>query len=90
MLRRLRVVALHCAVSLAHLVLISLMLVASLIDADEKIIPDAITVPGTLLGLLLAAACSLVAAAQRRRHAGRNAVSRFPAADLAQPAGRRC
>ena len=39
-----------------HLVLISLMIVASLIDFDEKIIPDAITVPGTLLGLLLAAA----------------------------------
>jgi prepilin signal peptidase PulO-like enzyme (type II secretory pathway) len=39
-----------------HLVLISLMLVASLIDMDEKTIPDAITVPGTLAGLLLAAA----------------------------------
>ena len=32
------------------------MLAASLIDVDEKTIPDAITVPGTLLGLLLAAA----------------------------------
>jgi leader peptidase (prepilin peptidase) / N-methyltransferase len=40
----------------AHLVLMSLMLAASLIDADEKNIPDAITVPGTLAGLLLAAA----------------------------------
>lgn len=40
----------------AHLVLISLMLVASVIDADEKTIPDAITVPGALLGLLLATA----------------------------------
>ena len=39
-----------------HLVVISLMLVASLIDADEKTIPDSITVPGTLVGLLLAAA----------------------------------
>ena len=38
-----------------HLLLIWLMLVASLIDADEKIIPDTITVPGTLLGLLAAA-----------------------------------
>jgi len=38
-----------------HLVLISLMLVASLIDADEKTIPDAITVPGTLFGLVAAA-----------------------------------
>jgi prepilin signal peptidase PulO-like enzyme (type II secretory pathway) len=40
----------------SHLVLIALMLVASLIDADEKIIPDTITVPGTLLGLAFAAA----------------------------------
>jgi prepilin signal peptidase PulO-like enzyme (type II secretory pathway) len=41
-----------------HLVLIALMLVASLIDVDEKIIPDTITVPGTLAGLLLAAVCT--------------------------------
>lgn len=40
---------------LCHVVLIALMLVASLIDADEKIIPDTITVPGTLFGLLAAA-----------------------------------
>lgn len=39
----------------AHAVLIALMLVASVIDVDEKTIPDSITVPGTLLGLLLAA-----------------------------------
>ena len=39
-----------------HLVLIWLMLVASLIDADEKTIPDTITIPGTLLGLAVAAA----------------------------------
>jgi leader peptidase (prepilin peptidase) / N-methyltransferase len=46
----------------AHMLLISLMIVASLIDVDEKTIPDAITVPGTLLGLLLAAVlpCSLL------------------------------
>ncbi len=31
-----------------------LMLVASLIDIDEKLIPDAITVPGTLLALVVA------------------------------------
>jgi len=36
-------------------VLLGLMLAASLIDFDEKTIPDAITVPGTLLGLVLAA-----------------------------------
>jgi prepilin signal peptidase PulO-like enzyme (type II secretory pathway) len=40
----------------AHLILISLMLVASFIDIDEKTIPDAITVPGMLLG------CALVTA----------------------------
>ncbi len=40
----------------AHAVLIALMLAASMIDVDEKIIPDEITIPGTLLGLLVAAA----------------------------------
>jgi prepilin signal peptidase PulO-like enzyme (type II secretory pathway) len=38
-----------------HATLIALMLVASLIDIDEKTIPDAIVVPGTLLGLAAAA-----------------------------------
>lgn len=38
-----------------HVVLISLMLVGSLIDVDEKIIPDAITVSGTLFALFVAA-----------------------------------
>ncbi len=41
---------------LSHALLIVLMAAASFIDIDEKIIPDEITVPGTLLGLLLAAA----------------------------------
>ena len=40
---------------LSHAILFGLMLAASFIDIDEKIIPDAITVPGTLLGLLFAA-----------------------------------
>ena len=40
----------------AHSVLIALMLAGSMIDVDEKIIPDEITVSGTLVGLLLAAA----------------------------------
>ena len=40
----------------AHAVLIALMLAASMIDVDEKIIPDEITIPGTLVGLLMAAA----------------------------------
>ena len=50
------VLAMLHAQYLAHLLLMSLMLVASLIDADEKIIPDTITVPGTWLGLVVAAA----------------------------------
>ncbi len=41
---------------IAHAILIGLMLAASMIDADEMIIPDEITLPGTLVGLLLAAA----------------------------------
>lgn len=36
-----------------HFVLAWLMLVASLIDVDEKTIPDEVTVSGTLLGLVL-------------------------------------
>lgn len=40
----------------SHLVLISLMIVASLIDVDEKIIPDSITVSGTLFALAAASA----------------------------------
>ena len=37
-----------------HVILATLMMVATFIDFDEKTIPDAITIPGTLLGLLLA------------------------------------
>lgn len=40
----------------SHALLVCLMLVASFIDIDEKIIPDEITVTGTLLGLVLATA----------------------------------
>jgi prepilin signal peptidase PulO-like enzyme (type II secretory pathway) len=40
----------------SHTVLMALMLVASLIDVDEKLIPDGVTIPGTILGLTLAAA----------------------------------
>jgi leader peptidase (prepilin peptidase) / N-methyltransferase len=40
---------------LIHTGLISLMIVATFIDLDEKTIPDAITLPGTLLLLALAA-----------------------------------
>jgi len=42
---------------LCHVVLFWLMLVVSVIDADEKLIPDAITVPGTIFGLIAAAVC---------------------------------
>ncbi len=41
---------------LVHVGLISLMIVATFIDLDEKTIPDAITLPGTLLMLAMAAA----------------------------------
>jgi prepilin signal peptidase PulO-like enzyme (type II secretory pathway) len=40
----------------AHAILLCLMLTASLIDLDERVIPDEITVTGTLAALLLAAA----------------------------------
>lgn len=46
--------ALH-AMFACHVILIALMLAASLIDMDERLIPDGITVPGTLLGLATAA-----------------------------------
>lgn len=40
---------------LMQIILVSLMIVATFIDFDEKTIPDAITVPGSLVALLLAA-----------------------------------
>lgn len=40
----------------SHALLFTLMLIASLIDFDEKLIPDEVTAPGTYLGLLLAVA----------------------------------
>jgi leader peptidase (prepilin peptidase)/N-methyltransferase len=40
---------------LSHVLLVSLMLAVSFIDLDEQTIPDEITVPGTLLGLAMAA-----------------------------------
>ena len=46
--------ALH-AQYFCHVVLISLMAVATFIDFDEQTIPDEITVPGTVVGLVLAA-----------------------------------
>ncbi|MGA2616398.1 MAG: prepilin peptidase [Thermoguttaceae bacterium] len=41
---------------MAHVILLTLMLAATWIDLDEQTIPDAVIVPGTLLGLALAAA----------------------------------
>jgi leader peptidase (prepilin peptidase) / N-methyltransferase len=41
---------------LAHVILLSLMIVASVIDLDYQQIPDAVTVYGTLTGLIAAAA----------------------------------
>jgi len=46
--------ALHAQYT-SHVILISLMIVATFIDFDEQTIPDAITVPGTLIGLVLMA-----------------------------------
>jgi len=43
-----------CWQFVSHAILFCLMLTASLIDIDERIIPDGITVSGTLLGLMLA------------------------------------
>lgn len=40
----------------AHAVLFGLMLIATFIDIDEKTIPDYVTIPGTLVALLMAAA----------------------------------
>ena len=40
----------------SHIILFSLMLVATFIDFDEQTIPDAITVPGAIIALILAAA----------------------------------
>ena len=39
---------------LSHYALISLMVIATFIDIDEKMIPDMITIPGTIIGLALA------------------------------------
>ena len=39
----------------AHTILLSLMCIATFIDFDEKMIPDQITIPGTIIALLFAA-----------------------------------
>jgi len=52
---RANVIAVLHLVFLAHALLSGLMIVAALIDADEGVIPDEITVPGAMLGVSLAA-----------------------------------
>ena len=44
------------AAFVSHAILLAFMLVASLVDVDEQVIPDLVTLPGTLVGLALAAA----------------------------------
>lgn len=39
----------------AHLILVALMIAATFTDIDDRVIPDSITIPGTLAGLFLAA-----------------------------------
>ena len=46
--------AMHASYA-SHVLLFALMMVVSLIDMDEKIIPDTLTVPGTIAALLIAA-----------------------------------
>ena len=46
---------------LSHLILVSLMIVATFIDFDEQTIPDEITVSGAVVGLVLAALLPAIA-----------------------------
>jgi len=41
-----------------HVVLLVLMAMATFIDIDEQTVPDAITIPGTIIGLFFAVLCS--------------------------------
>jgi len=40
----------------SHTILIALLFIATFIDFDERLIPDQITIPGTIIGLCIAAA----------------------------------
>ena len=42
---------------LGHSILIALMFIATFIDFDERMIPDYVTIPGTIIALLFAAFC---------------------------------
>ncbi len=67
----------------SHVLLLCLMVVASFIDIDEKIIPDEVTVTGTILGLVLAAAVPMSLLPQ----VAERAVTPLPAMVLHNAAG---
>ncbi|MGD9634855.1 MAG: prepilin peptidase [Pirellulales bacterium] len=69
---------------ISHVLLLCLLLAASLIDIDEKIIPDEITVPGTILGLALATALPL----SLLPHVAERAAVPVAGVELAQANGR--
>ena len=70
---------------LSHAILISLLLVASMIDFDEFTIPDIVTLPGTIVALILAATLPLSLLPQISELAA--PVS--PSVELVSPAGGR-
>ena len=74
----------------SHAILFGLMLAASFIDIDEKIIPDAITVPGTLLGLLLATIVPMSLLPQRVGAAGTAAAKWCAGRGIDAPQWRTC
>jgi prepilin signal peptidase PulO-like enzyme (type II secretory pathway) len=47
------IIALHLMYQ-SHIILMALMIAATFIDIDDRVIPDSITLPGTLAGLILA------------------------------------
>ncbi|MDA8745487.1 A24 family peptidase [Rubripirellula amarantea] len=61
----------------AHAILLALMVPATFIDFDEKTIPDIITIPGTILGLIIGTV-SLNVFMPTALPVGGNAVSVFP------------
>lgn len=66
----------------SHVVLLCLMAAASFIDIDEKIIPDEITIPGTLLGLSLAVAAPMSLLPNIAEHGGPPGMNGPPAQQL--------
>jgi prepilin signal peptidase PulO-like enzyme (type II secretory pathway) len=68
---------------ISHALLLCLMLAASFIDIDEKIIPDEITVPGTILGLVLATLVPMSLLPQAMERAAQPVLGAAPASRLA-------